>query len=90
MWPAERHTDFHRHAQRPAGQRHCPRAAAQRQGKAAEDFLYHTGVHKAAYLRVFVNNAELFHFSYSAIWKNQIREQFGLEGRRSASLSACG
>lgn len=33
-----------------------------------------------ANLCVFVNNAQLFHFSYQRYLENQIREVFGLEG----------
>ena len=29
---------------------------------------------------IFVNNKELFHFSYERYLKNQIRKEFGLEG----------
>jgi GTP-binding protein len=52
-------------------------------------YITQTGIKPPTFV-VFVNNAELFHFSYRRYIENQIRSVFGLEGTPSGLSSAKG
>ena len=50
------------------------------QGPQAKNLLSDAGFGSSSHLRLFVNSAELFHFSYQRYLENRIRETFGMEG----------